>query len=670
VSELLRHAAFIVMLLAAPWAAWAQPDQACLGCHPAPGLKGRLLLVGGTAPAEEMARFLGSAHRQLSCADCHPGATPGPHQTLPATRQCVDCHRPEGSAGGYKTAPLITQLHAGKTPQSPHCETCHGHHGIGRPDDPESGVYWNRVPRLCGSCHAKANLAQWVPQVPGYFKSIHGRIAAQRDERRPAVCSDCHLLHKVEQKTPRAGQTTIVPERAIRSRICGQCHKQEAAQYEGSVHGAAVARGVTDAAVCTDCHGEHEVQAVTSEQSAVSPGKVVATCAGCHANARFVRLHKLPTAPVTTYLQSFHGMANQYGDVAVANCTSCHGTHDILSASSPRSSVNPHNLTATCGKCHPGAGTSFPIGRVHIAPRISDSSILLLIQVVYILLILGSLAAFVGYIVLDLFAHWRLKQAGVLEKLEHEMRHLPEAPPSALVRMLPFERAQHFVLLISFFVLAITGLVLLIPNSAFGQFVVMLCGGPIGRAIVHRVAAVIMMLNFVVQLIWMATARRGRDTLRRLLPALQDLRDVWQSVTLFLGFSRHRPSFRRYGYPEKFEFWALVWGTFIMSITGLLLWFVNWTLAHGPKLVLDIVTIIHKWEAILAVLAIVIWHLYHVLWKPGVFPGNRAWLTGKIDFEQLVFEHPLDYAEAMGWLPGPGEKTEETPSPEGDEEEK
>jgi cytochrome b subunit of formate dehydrogenase len=196
--------------------------------------------------------------------------------------------------------------------------------------------------------------------------------------------------------------------------------------------------------------------------------------------------------------------------------------------------------------------------------------------------------------------------------------------------------------------------VLLFPESVFGKVVVALCGGPSGRAIVHRVAAAIMVVNFIVQGIWMMTAKHGRDTLRRLAPAPSDLRDLWQSIVLYLGFGHHRPSFRRFGYPEKFEFWALVWGTIVMTVTGVLLMFVNWTLGHTPKTVLDIALIIHKWEAILAVEAILVWHLYHVIWKPGVYPGNRAWLNGEISHEQLVTEHPLDYAEAMGWLPGPG----------------
>jgi formate dehydrogenase gamma subunit len=653
-------AALLLMAALAAGAAPAdKPDQRCLTCH------NTVVGKGGAAghvvgPLKSPAAFIGSAHQALSCLDCHPGTQPQRHPVLPATRPCSDCHRPEGHENGYRTAPLITQLHSGQPPHSPDCDSCHGHHRIGRVDDPDSTVYWRNIPGLCGNCHANTGLAGVAPQVPGYTESVHGRIAARGGTQRPAVCSDCHQLHKVEQHAGRTpGQTTLIPPRALREQVCGSCHGRISQEYHASVHGQAVARGVTDAPVCTDCHGEHGVQPAQSAGSPVAPAHVVATCSRCHGNLTYVRLHKLPETQVTSYRESYHGQANEYGDVEVAHCASCHGTHDILAASSPRSAVNVRNLAQTCGKCHPGAGDTFPITRIHVAPHLSEKDLLLLLQALYILIILGSGAGFMAYIGLDLFAHWRLKQAGVLERYEHRLRHLPVAPPDALVRMLPVERLQHWLLLISFFVLAFTGLALLVPDTVVGKLIVRLCGGPSGRATVHHLAGVVMIANFVAQGIWMGVSKQGRDVVTRLLPRPSDLRDLWQSIVLYLGFSQHRPSFRRFGYPEKFEFWALVWGTFVMTITGLLLWFVNWTLGHAPKWVLDVSLIIHKWEAILAVEAILIWHLYHVIWKPGVYPGNRAWLNGKISQEQLVMEHPLDYAEAMGWLPGPGAKREE-----------
>lgn len=649
VSRPLRYLILSTAALAVSLVLAAPSDQACLRCHST--VIGVGNEEGRELPAGSPAAFIGSAHRGMSCQDCHPFTLPGPHAILPTTRDCVECHRPEGGIKGYPAAPLVTQLHEGRVQHSPQCENCHGHHQIGRVDDPKSTVYWKNVPQLCATCHVNADLKDAVPQVAGYFQSVHGRIAAQGGKQRPAVCSDCHMLHKVEQQPDAAGQTTLIAPHAIREYVCGKCHAGIEKQYHASVHGQALARGVTDAPVCTDCHGEHSIQRPDTASSSVAPGNVVGTCGNCHGDMRFVRRHKLPERALSTYLQSYHGMANEYGDIEVANCASCHGSHDILPASSPLSRVNAARLPETCGKCHPGAGTTFPIGKMHVAPRMSEKNLLLLIQALYLLLILGSLGGFVAYIGLDVLAHHRLKQKGVIEQLEHRVRHLPVAPPQALVRMLPLERVQHMVLLISFFVLAITGLVLFIPNTAIGDFIVMLCGGPSGRAIIHRVAAVVMIANFVIQAMWMASTKPGRSTLRRLLPGPEDLRDVWQSFALFLGFSPHRPSFHRFGYAEKFEFWALVWGTIVMALTGLLLWFVNWTLGHAPKVVLDVATIIHKWEAILAVEAILVWHLYHVIWKPGVYPGNRAWLTGEISFEQLVMEHPLDYAEAMGWLP-------------------
>lgn len=244
--------------------------------------------------------------------------------------------------------------------------------------------------------------------------------------------------------------------------------------------------------------------------------------------------------------------------------------------------------------------------------------------------------------------------------MEHQLQHLPRPPQSALRRLFPIELLQHWVLLLSFVILAITGLALLIPDTFAGRLVISLCGGMSGRAIVHRVAAGFLVANTLFQAIWLVTTRRGRENLARIAPGPGDIRDLFQTIGLFLGFTRHRPSFGRYGFPEKFEFWALIWGTVVMSLTGIILALVGWSLGVFPKWVVDIAQIIHRWEAILAVGAIAIWHIYHVVWKPGVYPGNRAWLTGEIDFKQYVMEHPLDYAEAMGWL---GNKPEEPKPP-------
>ena len=122
-----------------------------------------------------------------------------------------------------------------------------------------------------------------------------------------------------------------------------------------------------DAPVCTDCHGEHTITAVKLATSRVAPANIPETCGQCHAAQRIITQYRLPPNVFSTYVQSFHGLALQGGNLTAANCASCHGVHDILPASDSRSTINPQNLPETCGKCHPGIGTrlSAEFFRIH-----------------------------------------------------------------------------------------------------------------------------------------------------------------------------------------------------------------------------------------------------------------------------------------------------------------
>jgi cytochrome b subunit of formate dehydrogenase len=111
-----------------------------------------------------------------------------------------------------------------------------------------------------------------------------------------------------------------------------------------------------------------------------------------------------------------------------------------------------------------------------------------------------------------------------------------------------------------------------------------------------------------------------------------------------LGLTKKHPQFARFSYVEKAEYWALVWGTIVMGITGLLLWFDNIAINWLPKGFLDVMLVIHYYEAWLAFLAILIWHMYSTVFSPKVYPMNPCWLTGHMPEEQFKAEHPLAMA--------------------------
>ena len=148
------------------------------------------------------------------------------------------------------------------------------------------------------------------------------------------------------------------------------------------------------------------------------------------------------------------------------------------------------------------------------------------------------------------------------------------------------------------------------------------------------------------------------------LPARKDLKDVTDSARYLTGLSSTKPKIARFGYAEKMEYWAVVWGTIIMGVTGLMIWFKMDVTRFLPRWAVDVATTIHYYEAILACLAIIVWHFYHVIFDPDVYPLNWAFWNGKVSKHWQEEEHPL--GDAGGSFRSPnseGRKNAETRSP-------
>ena len=127
-----------------------------------------------------------------------------------------------------------------------------------------------------------------------------------------------------------------------------------------------------------------------------------------------------------------------------------------------------------------------------------------------------------------------------------------------------------------------------------------------------------------------------------LFPVKKDLADVIQAVRYLAGLTTEKPKIGRFGYAEKMEYWAVVWGTIIMGATGLAIWLKIAVTQHLPRWVVTVATTIHYYEAVLACLAIIVWHFYHVIFDPEVYPLNTACLDGRISEELQAHEHPLE----------------------------
>jgi formate dehydrogenase subunit gamma len=208
-------------------------------------------------------------------------------------------------------------------------------------------------------------------------------------------------------------------------------------------------------------------------------------------------------------------------------------------------------------------------------------------------------------------------------------------------------RFQHIVLFTSVIILVITGLPLKFPNLMISRFVIMLWGGIEYSTVVHRIGAVMLMYFMVHHLLYSIFSREGRRDLFLLIPTSKDLRDAAQNIRYFLGKAPEKPRFGRFSYIEKFDYWAVYWGCVIMIGSGLVLWFWPTALKFVPKYILDVAREAHSDEAILATLAIVIWHFYNVHFNPDRFPGTLLWWHGMLSEHEMKEEHILEYEEIM-----------------------
>ncbi|WP_053334844.1 formate dehydrogenase subunit gamma [Thermoanaerobaculum aquaticum] len=215
-------------------------------------------------------------------------------------------------------------------------------------------------------------------------------------------------------------------------------------------------------------------------------------------------------------------------------------------------------------------------------------------------------------------------------------------------------RLQHGLMALSVIVLIITGLPLKFHESFWAKELIAFLGGPDVTPIIHRVAATLLAFVGFWHLLYIAFTREGRENFRLLLPRWQDAKDAAQQIKYYLGLTDTKPKFDKFSYVEKFDYWAVYWGMVIMIGSGTVLWFTEWFLKYVPKWVTDIAKEAHSDEALLATLAIIIWHFYNVHLNPHSFPMNKTFITGKISERQMKEEHPLEYERLMKTRSGQG----------------
>jgi len=608
----------------------------CARCHAAASLKHTF--------HPQLARAI-SAHREpdVSCKDCHgthgvasPKSVESKFHESRLVKSCGECH--DAVAAKFPNSEHGKAL-AASAKGAPNCLTCHRHAVTMAGGRADSLAVKQAQARLCLSCHldnpdVRARTSPSAGFIAGYGTSVHG-AALEKGNAKAANCVSCHGSHDMKKGTDPGS----LANRINVPGTCGKCHEKVAEGYRHSVHGVALNKGNADAPACTTCHGEHTILPPSDPRSRVAAQNISSqVCSPCHTSVALSAKYGLRSDRFQTFTDSYHGLAIRGGSIEVANCTSCHGTHEIKASSDSTSTVNKANLAVTCGRCHPGANARFAIGSVHVSMTAEREPVLYWVASAYIFFIVVVVGGMAVHNIADFVRKARRKlliRRGMIVE-EHNGHAL-------YVRMSLNERLQHGVLVVSFVTLVVSGFALKFPDAWWVAGLRDI--SPLAfliRSVAHRVAGVVMVAAGLYHCYYLFGTVRGKQLLRDLLPARQDLLDAIAMMKYNVGASKVRPKFGRFSYIEKSEYWALVWGTIIMGATGAVLWFDNTFIGLLTKLGWDVAQTVHYYEAWLATLAIIVWHMYFIVFNPDVYPMNVAWFTGTLTEEEMRDEHPAE----------------------------
>ena len=235
----------------------------------------------------------------------------------------------------------------------------------------------------------------------------------------------------------------------------------------------------------------------------------------------------------------------------------------------------------------------------------------------------------------------------LLDLLSKLVRRQPRRESGERVlRMNLWFRIAHWGIMASFPTLVFTGFALKYPESWWSKPLLLWESGFGVRGGLHRTAAVVMILATLYHFVHLALKKHDRSFLWAMIPTVKDATDMVHVFRYNLGLTKQEPKFAKFNYAEKMEYWAFMWGTFVMALSGFLLWFNNFTLRHFPKWVTDAATAVHWYEALLATFSILIWHFYLVIFDPMVYPMDTAWFNGKIPADHYRHSRP-EYLRAL-----------------------
>jgi len=216
--------------------------------------------------------------------------------------------------------------------------------------------------------------------------------------------------------------------------------------------------------------------------------------------------------------------------------------------------------------------------------------------------------------------------------------------PSYFVRFSLGQRVEHNLLMLTFIALSVTGMAQKFYTAGWAEWVILSLGGIDYTRLIHRAFGLIFTLSAIYHFGGLIYSVFIRHSKLSMIPNLKDVRDVIAFLKYSFGFHDKLPEFNRFDYRQKFEYWGILFGSTIMIITGFILAYPIVFTSIFPGQLVAAADEAHGNEAMLAVLTIVVWHIYDVIIKPGIFPADTSIFTGKISRKRMLEEHPLELA--------------------------
>lgn len=602
-------------------------DRACLKCHDKEDIH---MMVDGEQVSMQVKRsdLTNSVHRNIPCAKCHTNNSAHIKRPTEAVGK-VDCSNCHAEVFELYFESGHGQAHYREEDNAPYCTDCHGTHKAKSRFDDTSPIYRTAIPELCGTCHkedgkatAHADLKEKTA-YRDYSQSVHGKGLMEKGLTVSAICTDCHSTHFMLKEEDE--RSSVHPDNIPTT--CAACHKGIYDEYIKSDHSITREYGLEPLPTCVDCHSAHVIS--PSDQDKFMT-EVTVQCGSCHKELS------------ETYLDTYHGKAYQLGYFESARCSDCHGAHNTLKVDNPNSMVGVNNIVATCSKCHEGVNKKFTAYLNHATH--SDDPTLNIVYWFMTSLLLGVFGFFGLHILL-----W------LPRSFKERKKHKPvktEGPVTYIRRFTKSQRLTHIFVILSFILLALTGMMLKFAHMDWAKSLANIMGGVHGAGVIHRFGAVITFGYFIFHIYSMIRLKIekrkpildflfGRDSL---MFNKQDIKDFVATMKWFVGRGP-RPKYGRWTYWEKFDYMAVFWGVAIIGFSGLILWFPEFFTRFLPGWAINVSQIIHSDEALLAVGFIFTVHFFNTHFRPEAFPMDTVIFTGHVPLETFKHERPREYEE-------------------------